>query len=55
VAASDRRSEHINYLTTRDYFDVTALNWNTSAHSALWRVALYKDRQSNRRVGVWGT
>jgi len=30
---------------TRDYFDATASNWNTSAHSALWRVALYKDWQ----------
>ena len=25
----------------------------TSAHSAPWRVSLYKDRQSNRRVGVF--
>ena len=26
---------------TRDYFDATASNWNTSAHSVLWRVTLY--------------
>ena len=39
--------------TTRDYFDATASNWNTSAHSAPWRVSLYKDGQSNRRVGVF--
>jgi len=38
---------------TRDYFDATASNWNTSAHHAPWRVSLYKDRQSNRRVGVF--
>jgi len=41
------------YMETRDYFDATASNWNTSAHSAPWRVALYKDRQSNQRVGVF--
>jgi len=40
-------------LQTRDYFNATASNWNTSAHSTLWHVALYKDRQSNRRVGVF--
>ena len=40
-------------LKTRDYFDATASNWNTSAHHAPWRVSLYKDRQSNRRVGVF--
>jgi len=38
---------------TRDYFDATASNWNTSAHRAPWRVSLYKDWQSNRRVGVF--
>ena len=38
---------------TRDYFDATASNWNTSAHRAPWRVSLYKDRQSNRRLGVF--
>jgi len=38
---------------TRDYFDATVLNWNTSAHGAPWRVSLYKDRQSNRRLGVF--
>ena len=42
-----------HFLTiTRDYFDATASNWNTSAHRASWRVSLYKDRQSNRRVGA---
>jgi len=40
-------------VTTRDYFDATASNWNTSAHRAPWRVSLYKDRQSNWRVGVF--
>jgi len=40
-------------LQTRDYFDATASNWNTSAHSAPWRVSLYKDWQSNQRVGVF--
>ena len=39
---------------TRDYFDATASNWNTSAHSAPWRVSLYKDWQSNQRVGFSG-
>jgi len=38
---------------TRDYFDATASNWNTSTHSAPWRVALHKDRQSNQVVGVF--
>ena len=42
-----------NYVQTRDYFDATASNWNTSTHSVPWRVSLYKDRQSNRRVGVF--
>ena len=40
-------------VITRDYFDATASNWNTSAHSAPWRVSLYKDWQSNRRVSVF--
>jgi len=40
-------------LTTRDYFDATASNWNTSAHRAPWQVSLYKDRQSNWRAGVF--
>jgi len=44
--------ECITYILTRDYFDATASNRNTSAHRAPWRVSLYKDRQSNRRVGV---
>jgi len=43
----------IKILLTRDYFDATASHLNTSAHSAPWRVSLYKDRQSNRRVGVF--
>ena len=38
---------------TRDYFDATASTWNTSTHRAPWRVSLYKDGQSNRRVGVF--
>jgi len=40
-------------IKTRDYFDATVSNWNTSAHRAPWRVSLYKDRQSNRRLGVF--
>jgi len=28
------------YKKTRDYFDATASNWNTSAHSAPWRVSV---------------
>ena len=43
----------VNMNKTRDYFDATASNWNTSAHSRPRRVTLYKDQQSNRRVGVF--
>ena len=43
-------TEEENKKRTRDYFDATASNWNSSAHSAPWRVSLYKDWQSNRRV-----
>jgi len=39
-------------LQTRDYFDATASNWNTSAQSRPL-ASLYKDGQSNRRVGVF--
>jgi len=39
--------------STRDYSDATASNWNTSTHSRPWRVTLYKDQQSNQRMGVF--
>jgi len=42
-----------NTVQTRDYFDATASNWNTSAHRTPWRISLYKYRQSNRRLGVF--
>ena len=36
---------------TRDYFDATASNWNTSAHSALWRDS-YCIKTGNQ-IGGW--
>jgi len=52
-AVTWRQCYKVKLNLSKDYFDATASNWNTSAHRAPWRVSLYKDRQSNRRVGVF--
>jgi len=48
AAPAATHDNYTNTTTTRDYFDATASNWNTSTHSALWRVTLYKDWQSTK-------